>query len=82
LASFDSATKDILPQVKDAKSLKAQRMESAFNLQNECYRVTGVNLIKIDGIDSLTALKVVSEIGLDMERWKSAKYFASWLGSA
>ena len=70
----------MLPQPNDVKSSKAQRIDPAFNLQNELYRVTGVDLTKIDGIDSTTALKVISEIGLDMNRWKSEKHFASWLG--
>jgi len=42
--------------------------------------MTGVDLPQIDGIDSLTALKVISEIGLDMTRWPTSKHFASWLG--
>ena len=42
--------------------------------------MTGVDLTQIDGIDSLTALKVISEIGLDMTRWPTSKHFASWLG--
>ena len=42
--------------------------------------MTGVDLTQIDGIDSLTALKIISEIGLDMTRWPTSKHFASWLG--
>jgi transposase len=42
--------------------------------------MTGVDLTQIDGIDALTALKVISEIGLDMTRWPTGKHFASWLG--
>jgi transposase len=81
LASFDSASEDNLPpQPNDGKSSKAKRNASAFNLQNELYRVTGVDLTRIDGIDSTTALKVVSETGIDMNRWKSPKHFTSWLG--
>ena len=37
------------------------------------------DLTKIEGIQSLTALKIVSEIGTDMTKWPSAKHFASWL---
>ena len=43
-------------------------------------RMSGVDLTNIDGIDTNTALKVLSEIGMDMSRWKSSKHFASWLG--
>ena len=42
--------------------------------------MTGVDLTRIDGVDSFTALKVISEIGTDMTKWPSAKHFASWLG--
>ena len=42
--------------------------------------MTGVDLPQIDGIESLTALKVLSEIGLDRTRWPTSKHFASWLG--
>ena len=42
--------------------------------------MTGVDLTQIDGIDALTALKVISEIGLDMTRWPTSKHFASGLG--
>lgn len=43
-------------------------------------RMSGVDLTSIDGIDTTTALKVLSEIGTDMSRFKSSKHFASWLG--
>jgi transposase len=43
-------------------------------------RMSGVDLTNIDGIDTNTALKIISEIGTDMSRWKSSKHFASWLG--
>ena len=42
--------------------------------------MTGVDLTRIDGVDSYTALKVISEVGTDMTKWPSAKHFASWLG--
>jgi transposase len=43
-------------------------------------RISGVDLTRIDGIDTNSALKIIAEIGVDMSRWKSAKHFASWLG--
>jgi hypothetical protein len=75
-------TKNSLPSQpeEDNKSSKSQCATPAFNLQTELCRVAGVDLTKIDGIDTTTALKIVSETGFDMSRWKSAKHFASWLG--
>lgn len=51
-----------------------------FNLQAHLIRLSGVNLTAIPGIDTYTGLKIISEIGLNMNRWKTGKQFASWLG--
>ena len=51
-----------------------------FDVWTHLYRMTGVDLTQVDGVDACTALKVVSEIGADMTKWPSAKHFASWLG--
>lgn len=42
--------------------------------------ITGVDLTRIDGIEALTALKLISEIGLEMTRWPTVTHVASWLG--
>ncbi len=57
-----------------------QKNAPGFDVQSQLYRMTGVDLTRIDGVDSFTALKVISEIGTDMTKWPSAKHFASWLG--
>jgi transposase len=51
-----------------------------FNLKAHLIRITGVDLTLIPGIEASSALKIVSEIGFDLSRWKSSKQFASWLG--
>lgn len=50
------------------------------SVEDALVRMSGVDLTAIDGIDTTTALKILSEIGTDMSRFKSAKHFASWLG--
>ena len=57
-----------------------QKNAPRFDVQSHLYRMTGVDLTRIDGVDGFTALKVISEIGTDMTKWPSAKHFASWLG--
>ena len=42
--------------------------------------MSGVDLTRIDGINTNTALKIIAETGTDMSRWKTSKHFASWLG--
>jgi len=50
-----------------------------FDAQPLLIQKTGADLTQIDGIDSHTALTLISEIGLDMSRWPTEKHFASWL---
>ena len=57
-----------------------QKNAPRFDVQSQLYRMTGVDLTRIDGVDAYTALKVVSEVGTDMTKWPTAKHFASWLG--
>jgi transposase len=51
-----------------------------FDLRTQLFRMCGVDLTRIDGIDITTALVVLSEVGVDMSRFASDKHFASWLG--
>ena len=57
-----------------------QKNAPRFDVQSHLYRMTGVDLTRIDGVDGFTALKVISETGTDMTKWPSAKHFAPWLG--
>jgi hypothetical protein len=43
-------------------------------------RICGVDLTKVVGLNVLSVLLIVSEIGVDMSKWRSAKAFCSWLG--
>jgi transposase len=44
------------------------------------YRMSGVDLTVLEGINENTALVILSEVGPDVSRFPSAKHFASWLG--
>jgi transposase len=69
------------PRPAPARKRRArQRHTPDFDLHAYLESMTGVDLTQIDGIDSLSALKIISEIGLDMTRWPTGKHFASWLG--
>jgi len=62
------------------RNKKAQGHAPDFNLGGELQRISGVDLTRIDGIDVMVAQTVISEVGLDMSRWKTEANFASWLG--
>jgi transposase len=61
---------------------RADRHDLSFDATGELYRVAGVDLTAIPGVQAHTALKLLSEIGLDMTRWPSANHFGAWLGLA
>jgi len=65
-----------------AKGKKRSRPRNApkFDLRVQLFKMCGVDLTRIDGIDVTTALAVVSEIGVDMSRFPTIKHFTSWLG--
>lgn len=57
-----------------------RKHQPRYHLRGELYRVTGVDLTQIDGLDVLTAQTVISEVGVDMSPWKTEHHFSSWLG--
>jgi transposase len=56
-----------------------RRNTPGFDCRHEAYRISGVDLTQIDGISESAALTILSEIGTDMNPWKTEKNFASWL---
>jgi len=74
---------------KAAKSLnnpqpapKKDRKKHAFhfNMSEQLKRITGVDLTAIPGLNVQTIAVVISEIGVDMSKWRTSKHFAAWLG--
>ena len=59
---------------------RTPRNAPQFDVRTYLFRLCGVDLTRINGINPATALKVIAEVGPDMSRFKSAKHFASWLG--
>ena len=57
-----------------------QPNDPRFDVRAALYYVTGVDLTELEGIADVTALVVVSEIGLDMSRFPTVKHFCAWLG--
>ena len=58
------------------KTLKAQ---GNFELKHHLYAICGADLTQVEGLEVLSVQALLSEIGLDMTRWKSEKHFTSWL---
>jgi transposase len=54
--------------------------EPSFDLRGHLYRIFGVDLTEVPGINILTAHTLLAEVGPDLSRFSSASAFASWLG--
>jgi transposase len=80
LANFADACSARAPKEKPKTKKAAAKNAPRFDLSSELHRITGVDLTRIDGIDVMTSQTILSEIGLDMSRWKTEAHFASWLG--
>jgi len=81
LAEFsDGAGPDApaLPQSKDRH--KPRRNDLRFDLRTQLYRIFGVDLTAIPGINAMTAYVLLSEVGRDLSGFRNAAAFASWLG--
>jgi transposase len=54
----------------------------AYDGRSLLYQLLGVDLVAVDGLNTVTAQIILSEIGTDMSRWEDEKHFCSWLGLA
>lgn len=65
------------------KRLRRQGHEPNFDVRRYLYHLTGgVDLTQMHAVGPYTALRLISETGTDMSRWRSADAFASWLSLA
>ena len=72
------------PETKQQKKL-AHKGNNDVNidpakLKAQLQRVCGADLMNVCGLGLSSVLMLIAEIGLDMNRWRSAKAFCSWLG--
>jgi len=62
------------------KKTSRRKNQPHFDLRQELHRILGVDLTRIDGIDTLTAQTVITEQGYDMSKFPTEKHFTSHLG--
>lgn len=85
LAVFDAAVdveENPLPKVlrRSAKSQKNMVDLPDGDLRSEMYRIIGVDLTRIPGIEADTVHALFCEIGADLSRFPTEGHFVSWLG--
>lgn len=59
---------------------KPEKNEVHFGARELLFKAAGVDLTQIEGISATTALVLLSELGVDVCAFPTAKQFVSWLG--
>jgi transposase len=90
LRECDAQIETCLRQMKDKsdgrplpvnlRKRKPEKNEPRFGARELLFKMSGVDLTQIEGISETTALVLLSEIGLDINKFPHEKNFASWLG--
>src|SRR5437773_2894223 len=69
-----------LPEEKRKERLKKKKGNAPqFDLRAELFRISGTDLTRIDGIDVMTAMTILSGEGWDRSKWKTEHYVGTWL---
>jgi transposase len=61
---------------------KSNKNNLNFNAKEILEQLTGTDLSEIFGITESNAIEIISEVGLDMNKWPTVKHFTSWLNLA
>ena len=72
---------DNLPKKRNPSHSK-NTPKNTGDLRRQLFRISGVDLVSVDGISVSIAQTILSEIGTDMSKWPTVKHFCSWLGLA
>jgi transposase len=67
-----------LPKVKHSSKGRSKNTPK-FDIRNHLYRICGVDLTSVDGLDVNSVQNVINEIGVNMSHWPTDKHLASWL---
>jgi transposase len=72
----------VIHDIPPAKRKVSKKNKLSFNLTSDLKEISGVDVTEVNGISELSALSIMSEVGTDLSKWKTAHYFTSWLGLA
>jgi len=54
----------------------------SYDARGLLYELVGVDLVAVSGLNALSVQTILSEVGMDMRKFKREKHFSSWLGLA
>ncbi|RDD34682.1 Transposase IS116/IS110/IS902 family protein [Wolbachia endosymbiont of Cylisticus convexus] len=62
------------------KTRKKRKNSPDFAIDEDLYRITGMDFTKVPGFDVLSIQTIISETGINHNKWPTEKHFSSWLG--
>jgi transposase len=74
-----SAGANLPEEKRQDRRKKKKGNKPLFDLRSGLFRMTGTDLTRIDGVDVMTAITILSEAGCDMSKWETEDHFVSWL---
>jgi transposase len=69
-------------QISGGIKARSNKNNLSFDAKHILQEITGTDLTEIFGINDSTAIEILSETGLDMNKWPTEKHFSSWLNLA
>ena len=75
------SSKELTSKYKPPKNIKYKNCPPT-QIAEITYNLCNVELLNIPGVNTGTILTLISEVGLDLSKFKTAKHFTSWLGLA
>lgn len=75
-----SKTVALAPPTPKRKRVAQGNNAPTIDFTQALIRICGIDLMKVCGLNVLSVLMLIGEIGVDMSRWRSARAFCSWLG--
>ena len=61
-------------------SNRSARIRDGVDVRDVLFQKTGVDLFALPGMGADTLLTIISEIGFDLQPWRTVQHFTSWLG--
>jgi len=81
LGEFSDGAGPDTPVLADPKDRhRPRRNEMNFDLRGHLYRIFGVDLTEVPGLNALTAHTLLTEVGPDLSAFPNVGAFASWMG--
>src|SRR5580658_3831510 len=74
-----SAGANLPEEKRQDRRKKKKGNKPLFDLRSGLFRMTGTDLTRIDGVDVMTAITILSEAGCDMSKCETEDHFVSWL---